>query len=215
MSMPNIPNVKPEIEIDKEQLIDLLLGSIAFEELGLAHMINAGAEEIQFILGTLENSIPQEPPTLSELLEINKSVDHVMRKAIEKEMLLEFKLEDIAEITKIVSSTSTHTTTSTESTTTTTTKKENDIKSLDVSYSEPIYTGSGSNREGSTTVILTFTLSDDSIVIETIELSGIDATISVDYVYTIGNSDVTVMITVTTEGTNNNMYITNVTAEII
>jgi hypothetical protein len=62
-------------------------------------MINAGAEEIQFIIGTLKeekhDDEPKKPSTLTDLLEINKSVEHMMRRVIMKEMLLGFKLEDI------------------------------------------------------------------------------------------------------------------------
>ncbi|MDR5658559.1 hypothetical protein RH915_03550 [Serpentinicella sp. ANB-PHB4] len=49
MSFPNIPDVTPEIDIDREDVINLLLASIAFEELGLAHIFNAEAEKIQYI----------------------------------------------------------------------------------------------------------------------------------------------------------------------
>jgi hypothetical protein len=40
-------------------------------------------------------------------------------------------------------------------------------------------------------------------------------TTSQDFIYAIGNYDVTVTVTVTAEGTNNNMIITGATAEII
>jgi len=90
-----------------------------------------------------------------------------------------------------------------------------DIEGLSASYSEPIFTGNGGNRVGSTAVTLIFTLSDGSTVIETETLSSIKATISKDFIYTIGYFDVTVMVTVTVAGANNNMNITGVTAEII
>ena len=103
MSMPTIPNINPDIDIDRKNVIDLLLASIAFEELGLAHIINAEAEKIQFVLGTLHESGhhgPGEKPTLDELLEINKSVESVLKKVIFKEMLLGLKLEDIIVLSK-------------------------------------------------------------------------------------------------------------------
>lgn len=95
MSMPNIPAVDVDITITKEQSINLLLASIAFEELGQAHIINAEAEKIQYILGTLDGSTPPAPPTIAELLEVNKSVEHMMRDVIKNQMLLQFKLEDV------------------------------------------------------------------------------------------------------------------------
>ncbi len=39
MSQPNIPNISPAITIDRDDAINLLLASIAMEELGLAHII--------------------------------------------------------------------------------------------------------------------------------------------------------------------------------
>ncbi len=99
MGMANIPNVAPEIDLDREDVINLLLASIAFEELGLAHLINAEAEKIQFVLGTLEGQTPPDtPPTLDELLQINRSVEQTLRSIIKKEMLLQFKLEDVLDI---------------------------------------------------------------------------------------------------------------------
>lgn len=92
MSFPNIPDVTPEITISREQVINLLLASIAFEELGLAHLINAEAEKIQFALGV------SPPPSIQTISEVNRSVERVLRQVIKKEMLLQFKLEDVLQI---------------------------------------------------------------------------------------------------------------------
>lgn len=94
MSMPNIPNVDAEITISREDSIHLLLVSIAFEELGQAHLINAEAEKIQYILGTLEGTGAPTAPTIEELLEANLSVDQMLKNVIKNQMLLQFKLED-------------------------------------------------------------------------------------------------------------------------
>jgi hypothetical protein len=53
MSMPNIPDIKPEINITLEETIKLLLASIALEELSLAHIMNAEAEKIQEVIQLL------------------------------------------------------------------------------------------------------------------------------------------------------------------
>lgn len=56
LSFPNIPNIKPDIDLDEEDVLSLLLASIALEELSLAHIMNAEAEKLQAVLGTLTTS---------------------------------------------------------------------------------------------------------------------------------------------------------------
>ena len=121
MSFPNIPDVNPIINFRQEDAVNLLLASIAFEELGLAHLINAEAEKIQFVLGTLPGRTPTTPPTIDDLLTINRSVEQILRDVIKKEMLLQFKLEDVISISTTTSTSTTTTTTTTTSTTTSTT----------------------------------------------------------------------------------------------
>ena len=101
MSMPNIPDIKPDIDIDREKAIDLLIASVALEELGLSHIVNAEAEKIQYVLGTLDKDYRKEPPEIFELLEINKAVENVLKKVIEKEILLDFMLENAFELMKM------------------------------------------------------------------------------------------------------------------
>lgn len=127
MSFPNIPNVTPTINVNREQVVNLLLASIAFEELGLAHIINAEAEKLQAVIGSFhkhdhhpcEDSWDEswkdpchdpchEPKHkhkhkpknhhVAELISINQTVNRTLRSVIKKEMLLQFKLEDILEI---------------------------------------------------------------------------------------------------------------------
>lgn len=100
MSYPNIPDVTPKIQISKEEATNLLLASIAFEELGLAHIINSEAEKIQYVLGTLEGHSFQSHPTLNDLIAIDHTVEQVLRTVIKKQMLLEFKLEDTLTLCK-------------------------------------------------------------------------------------------------------------------
>ena len=98
MSFPTIPDVAPAIDIDREDVISLLLASIAFQQLGLAHIVNAEAEKIQFILGTLPDQQQVPEPTMDDLIEINQTVRGVLRDSIKKEMLLQFKLEEVLDI---------------------------------------------------------------------------------------------------------------------
>jgi hypothetical protein len=102
VTFPNLPEeIGPIKNLDTEDVALLLLAAIAFEELGLAHMINAEAEKIEAALGTLVDSdgIPIfDPPLaqdLDDLLATNRSVERVLRTIVKKEMILQFKLEDV------------------------------------------------------------------------------------------------------------------------
>ena len=96
----NIPKIVPNIETSIKSSINLLLASIAFEELGLAQIIKAEADKIQLVLGSFDENNRNELPSLAELLKINRSVEQVMRKVINKEMLLAFQLEDVIDMAK-------------------------------------------------------------------------------------------------------------------
>ncbi|MDP4084435.1 MAG: hypothetical protein Q8934_07430 [Bacillota bacterium] len=119
MSFPTIPNITPTISLPREDVVNLLLSSIAFEELGLAHIINAEAEKIQFSIGTIIGQTTLVPPTLKELERIDKSVEHNLRTLIKQEMLLQFKLENVLDISTTTTTTTTTSTTTTSTTTTT------------------------------------------------------------------------------------------------
>src|SRR5690554_2543213 len=82
MAMPEIPDIKPDIDLKREDVINLLLASIALEEISLAHIMNAEAEKIQEVLKACKTD---------ELFEVNDKVDKILMKVIKKEMLLEFK----------------------------------------------------------------------------------------------------------------------------
>ena len=93
MSQANIPNITPAITISRSDVINLLLASIALEELGLAHIINAEAEKIQYALGTLPGLSPSA--TLGQILAVNESVSDMLDLVIKKELLLESKLKQV------------------------------------------------------------------------------------------------------------------------
>jgi hypothetical protein len=73
------------------QAITDLLESIALQETGLAHIINAEGEKIQTALD-LKNV------NVEDLIAINQSVSDTLVKVIKLEMVLEFKLEDISRL---------------------------------------------------------------------------------------------------------------------
>lgn len=97
--------MNPEFDIDRAQVVDLLLASIGLEELSLAHLVNAEAEKVQRALGTLqipgttgdtENDYYASLITdFNDLLSINRSVNKTLKFSMHKEFLLLTKLEDI------------------------------------------------------------------------------------------------------------------------
>ena len=107
MSMPNIPDIIPEIDITREDVITLLLASVAMEEMGLAHILNAEGEKIQYALrhhgcGDMD---------LEELKELNKNVQQMVDAISRLQMLLQMKVENILSFTTTSTRTTcTHTT---------------------------------------------------------------------------------------------------------
>lgn len=110
MSMPNIPNLDPNININRDDAINIILSSIGMEELSLAHILNAEAEKIQFALGTLETAGGQAA-TMEQIMETNKLAGKMVRDVIKNQMLLSMKMEDTVELALNVASTTTTTTT--------------------------------------------------------------------------------------------------------
>ncbi len=80
MSMPNIPDINPNIEIDRNDALNIILSSIGMEELSLAHIVNAEAEKIQFALGTLDTA--KEAASLDDILKVNESAKKMLRDVI-------------------------------------------------------------------------------------------------------------------------------------
>ena len=52
MSLPSFPVVNPPIE--REDAVNQILSSIAMEELGLSHILNAEGEKLQYIVRSCE-----------------------------------------------------------------------------------------------------------------------------------------------------------------
>ncbi|WP_340024748.1 hypothetical protein MHI24_06440 [Paenibacillus sp. FSL K6-1096] len=94
MSQANLPNITPTISLSREDAISLLISSIAMEELGLSHIINAEGEKLQYILGTLPG-VSAPDVTISDILSVNDSVISTLRETVKKEWLLSSKLDSI------------------------------------------------------------------------------------------------------------------------
>lgn len=101
MSQPNFPDINPYITLSRNDAVNLLLASIAMEELSLAHLMNAEGEKLQYVLGTLPGS--QAPATLEDILQVNEQVREMLSTVIKKELILESKLTQVAKIAPDIS----------------------------------------------------------------------------------------------------------------
>ncbi|MFA4133767.1 MULTISPECIES: hypothetical protein [unclassified Brevibacillus] len=96
MSQANIPNITPTITVTRDDAINLLLTSIAIEELSLGHIIHAEAEKMQYAIGTLPGLTV--PASVSDLLLVNASVRQTLQDVTKSEMLLQSKLDNILSV---------------------------------------------------------------------------------------------------------------------
>ncbi|WP_049628344.1 BclA C-terminal domain-containing protein [Bacillus sp. JFL15] len=97
MSQPNLPNITPVVTHSRDDTIDLLLSSIAMEELGMAHILDAEGEKIQYALGTIPG-LTGPPSSLTDILNLNESVRHTLDNLMKQELLLGSKLDSISNI---------------------------------------------------------------------------------------------------------------------
>lgn len=97
MGMPNIPDIdskiKIDFDIDFDGVINTTLISIALEELGLAHIINAEGEKLQCFLGE-----DCKIHCLDDALKLDEDVRRTIQTVIKQEMLLQFKLENLMDL---------------------------------------------------------------------------------------------------------------------
>lgn len=92
MSMPQFPN--DPTTMTRDDVINQIISSIAMEELGLSHILNAEGEKLQYVLGTLAGS-PGLKPTIEELLKVNESVQKTLQAAMQNQMFLQNKLATV------------------------------------------------------------------------------------------------------------------------
>ncbi len=96
MSMPTIPSINAQIDVTRDDALNIILSSIGMEELSLAHIVNAEAEKIQFALGTLETAT--EAASIEQIMEVNTSAKKMLRDVIKNQMLIGMKMEDTMEL---------------------------------------------------------------------------------------------------------------------
>ena len=102
MSQPSFPILDPPLS--REDALNQIIASIALEELGLSHIINAEGEKIQFVVGTLPG-LEDGPPTLAEVMEVNESVNDVLAAATRSQLFLSSKLQRAFQAPVIVGAT--------------------------------------------------------------------------------------------------------------
>ncbi len=90
MSLPSFPNVDPPIQ--REDAVNQILSSIAMEELGISHILNAEGEKLQYILGTLPG-LSGPAATVKDVLNANGSVKDLLETATQNQLLLKSKMQ--------------------------------------------------------------------------------------------------------------------------
>nr|ABY19411.1 PclH [Pasteuria ramosa] len=88
MSQANIPGISPQISLDQESVLNLLLASTALNSVGLSHVLNAEAEKMQYILGTIPGLTNAAPPSFQDLLMVGNSLNSILQSAAVKSSVL-------------------------------------------------------------------------------------------------------------------------------
>ncbi len=96
MSMPNIP----DINIDREDAIDIVISSVGMQELGLAHIINAEGEKIQSFLGTTDGQRVKDDIPIYDLIKLDKSIVNTISAVTNTELMLLLKLQKARKLLK-------------------------------------------------------------------------------------------------------------------
>ncbi len=94
MSLPSFPNIDPPIQ--RENAVNQILSSIAMEELGLSHILNAEGEKLQYILGTLPG-LSGPAATVEDVLSANESVRNLLKTAVQNQLFLKSKMQGALE----------------------------------------------------------------------------------------------------------------------
>ena len=88
----NLPKfLQNSSDITRDDAINMILTSIAMEEVGLSHILNAEGEKIQYALGTL-NGVTGPNATIKEVLQINESVGSLLGAVVKNQEHLSGKM---------------------------------------------------------------------------------------------------------------------------
>ena len=94
MSLPSFPVTDPPIQ--RDDAVNQILSSIAMEELGLSHILNAEGEKLQYILGTLPG-LSGPAATVEDVLSANESVRNLLKTAVQNQLFLKSKMQGALE----------------------------------------------------------------------------------------------------------------------
>lgn len=101
MSQPSFPD---NANFTREDVVNQILSSIAMEELGLSHIINAEGEKLQYILGTLPG-LTGPAATIADLLNANTSVQNLLQSASYNQLFLKSKMQQALASSEMVGAT--------------------------------------------------------------------------------------------------------------
>lgn len=93
MSMPEFPVPNPELT--RDQALNMILSSIAMEELALSHILNAEGEKIQYVLGN--SSCKACAAETGDVLAVNESVTNLMEMVMQNQLILKNKMKNVLE----------------------------------------------------------------------------------------------------------------------
>jgi hypothetical protein len=93
MSLPQFPTNDNSKSPTRDEAINQILSSIAMEELGLSHIINAEGEKLQYVLGTLSGT-SGPAVTMDQVLQVNESVQKTLETVAYNQMFLKSKMTE-------------------------------------------------------------------------------------------------------------------------
>lgn len=115
MSYPTIPDINPTICLTKEDSLNLLLASIAHEEMSISKLMDAERCKLMSVVNDYKCR-RYDRQAIQDILAVNKSVDDNMKNMVKLQLLLHYKMGDVKELmshrhtcTKSCTTTCTHT----------------------------------------------------------------------------------------------------------
>lgn len=94
MSTFNFPSI--DQDITREKALDMVLASIAMEDLGLSHIIMAEGEKIAYMLKRMEKE--KDFSKVEDLIAINKSVESMLKVLQDNQATLKTKMQGVLDV---------------------------------------------------------------------------------------------------------------------